>query len=237
MNERLANGLRPLTFTPHYTKHAEGSCLVQMGNTWVVCTASIEDKVPPFLQNQKTGWVSAEYAMLPRSTHTRNQRESRSGKPSGRSLEISRLIGRALRASIDTKLLGERSILIDCDVLQADGSTRIASINGGFVALGLAVRQLIKQEKIKNNPIRSNVAGLSLGYKNGQLLMDLDYEMDANCDVDMNIVMLSNKDLVELQGTSEKKPFSVQKAHELLNVAAQNIDYVFEKQNDVLNHA
>ena len=234
-SERNNVGIRPISIEPNYTQHAEGSCLIKTGQTWVLVTASVEEKVPPFLLGKSEGWVTAEYAMLPRSTHTRNKRESRSGKPSGRSLEISRLIGRALRACIDTKALGERSITVDCDVLQADGGTRIASINGGYVALQLAIQKLIASGKLKQNPITSSVGGISLGIKNNEIIADLDYDLDSSCDVDMNIVMLENGEIVEMQGTAERGTFSTDQAAQMLDKAKEVLPSIFEAQNKAIN--
>jgi ribonuclease PH len=204
-----------------------------MGNTWVLATASVEEKVPPFLEGKKTGWITAEYSMLPRATHTRKRRESTAGRPDGRSQEIQRLIGRALRACIDTTLLGERTITIDCDVIQADGGTRIASINGGFVALAFAVRWLAEKKKIATSPVKSAVAGISVAMKSGEVLVDPDYDEDSTCDVDMNLVMLEGGRLVELQGTGEGGTFSPKESQEMLQRAMPAISKVIELQRNV----
>ncbi len=224
-------GLRPVTFEPNYVLRGEGSCLVKMGQTWVLTTASVEERVPPFLIGKDRGWVTAEYAMLPRATHTRSRRESTAGKPSGRSQEIQRLIGRALRASVDLSSLGERTITIDCDVLQADGGTRAAAINGGFISLAMAVAWLQKQRKIATSPIKSAVAAISLGLKNDKLLLDLDYQEDSTCDVDMNVVMLENGRFVELQGTGEAKTFSQDDMQKMMTEAQKAIRRIIEFQH------
>jgi ribonuclease PH len=228
-------GLRPISFEPKFIKYAEGSCLVRMGDTWVITTASIEEKVPPFLEGKGSGWVTAEYSMLPRATHTRSRRDSTSGRPTGRSQEIQRLIGRALRAALDVKLLGERTITIDCDVIQADGGTRIASINGAFISLALAVRWLQKNGKIATSPIKSAVAGVSLGLKKDEILLDLDYNEDSSCDVDMNVVMLENQRIVEMQGTAEGATFTAEQSQEMLQRAAVAIDRIMNAQRAALN--
>ncbi|MCB0309094.1 MAG: ribonuclease PH [Bdellovibrionales bacterium] len=234
-HKRDNHSLRPIEFIPHFTKHAEGSCLIKMGDTWVLTTASIEDRVPPFLDKQGSGWVTAEYSMLPRSTHTRTRREATSGKQSGRTQEIQRLIGRSLRSCIDLKLLGERTITIDCDVLQADGGTRMASINAGFVSLVLAVKSLQKKGKLAHSPVKNAVAGISLGMKNNTVLVDLDYQEDSTCDVDMNFVFLDNKKIVEMQGTSERAPFSSEHASSMIKNAMETIDQIFQGQQKVLS--
>jgi ribonuclease PH len=234
---RKMTELRPIQFETNYVKHAEGSCFVKMGDTWVLCTASIEDKVPPFLEKKGEGWVTAEYAMLPRATHTRTRRESTTGKPSGRSQEIQRLIGRALRACVHPKLLGERTITIDCDVLQADGGTRTASINGGYVALALAIQGLKKTGQITTQPIHSFVAAVSLGIKEGEILLDLDYNEDSSCDVDMNVVMLDANRIVELQGTAEKIPFTQTQALKMVEMASKGITDILKLQKSALEKA
>lgn len=223
-------GLRPLILESGFIQHAEGSCLIRMGQTWVLTTASVEEKVPPFLDGKGKGWVTAEYAMLPRATHTRTRRESSQGRPSGRSQEIQRLIGRSLRACIDLKALGERTITIDCDVLQADGGTRTASINGGFVSLALAIQKLQKQDKLTSSPLQTAVAAVSLGIKNGNVLMDLDYKEDSSCDVDMNVVMLEGQRIVEIQGTAEGVAFSKEQVQNMLGHAEKAIQYIMRAQ-------
>ena len=198
--------IRPLTFEPGWNRYAEGSVLVRSGNTHVLCTASVEESVPAWLKGKQQGWITAEYSMLPRSTHTRTKRDRE--KVSGRTQEIQRLIGRALRGMVDLKKLGERSILIDCDVLQADGGTRTASITGGCVALAIALKKLVAAGKIPADTQLDTVAAISIGIKNQQMLVDLDYEEDSSCDVDMNFVITGKEGLVEVQGTAEKEPFS-----------------------------
>ncbi len=227
-------GLRPMSFETSFTTHPDGSCLVRMGNTWVMCTASVEHSVPPWLQNKNQGWVTAEYSMLPAATHSRTKREAVRGKQSGRTQEIQRLIGRALRACIDLTALGERTILIDCDVIQADGGTRTASINGAFVALALAVQKLQKNKAIATSPIKSAVAAISLGLKSGKVLVDLDYEQDSKCDVDMNFVMLEESRIVELQGTAEHAWFSAEEAQNMLAEASKAIEHIIQQQKEAL---
>ena len=205
---REANGLREIKIIRGYTLYAEGSVLIQMGNTHVLCTASVLDKVPPFLKGAGQGWVTAEYGMLPRSTHTRSDREAARGKQSGRTQEIQRLIGRSLRAVIDMEKLGERTIQIDCDVIQADGGTRCASITGAWVAMADAVSKLLAEGKLTENPLKDRVAAISVGMYKGMPVLDLDYAEDANCDADMNIVMTGSGQFVELQGTAEGQTFS-----------------------------
>ncbi|MCB0327840.1 MAG: ribonuclease PH, partial [Bdellovibrionales bacterium] len=216
---REIHSLRPLEFIPNFTQHAEGSCLVKMGKTWVLTTASIEEKVPPFLEGKKKGWITAEYSMLPRSTHTRSRREVTAGKASGRTQEIQRLIGRSLRACIDLKKLGERTIIVDCDVLQADGGTRTASINGAFVSLSLAIQTLLNKKTLSESPIVKPLSAISVGIKSENILVDLDYGEDSNCDVDMNIVMLGKDQFVEIQGTGEQETFSLQQTLAMLEAA------------------
>jgi ribonuclease PH len=227
-------GLRPISLEPNFLKHAEGSCLIKMGQTWVIATASIEEKVPPFLEGKGSGWVTAEYAMLPRATHSRTRRESVGGRPNGRSQEIQRLIGRALRAAVNLKAIGERTITIDCDVIQADGGTRVASINGGFVALALAIRWLQQKGKIATSPIKSATAGVSLGMKGGEILLDLDYNEDSKCDVDMNVVMLAKGEIVEMQGTAEGATFTMKDSQKMLERASLAIERIMEAQQKVL---
>ena len=188
--------------------HPEGSVLIEFGNTKVICNATIEEKVPPFLKGKGTGWVTAEYSMLPRSTNTRNQREASKGKVTGRTMEIQRLIGRALRSSVNLQKLGERSIIIDCDVIQADGGTRTASITGGYIALEIAVKKLIDSGKLSSSPIISKVAAISIGKVRGEILLDLDYIEDSKADVDMNIIMNDKDEFIEIQGTGEESTFT-----------------------------
>jgi ribonuclease PH len=220
---RLANALRPVTLQRGYTRHAEGSVLVSFGDTKVLCTASVEEKVPPHKRGSGEGWVTAEYGMLPRSTNTRNDREAARGKQSGRTQEIQRLIGRSLRTVFDLGALGERSILIDCDVLQADGGTRTAAITGAFVAAHDAVNWLLGQGRIGKTPIRDFVAAVSVGVVQGVPLLDLEYTEDSACDTDMNVVMTGAGGFVEVQGTAEGAPFSRAEMDKLLALAEKGI--------------
>ena len=220
---RAPNQMRAVSIKKNFTKHAEGSVLIQVGNTKVICTASIEEKVPPFLRDKNQGWVTAEYSMLPRSTHTRTTRESSRGKVSGRTQEIQRLIGRSLRTVVDMEKLGERTIWIDCDVIQADGGTRTASITGAFVAMCLALKQLKKDKKIETIPIKDYVAATSVGVLEGKKILDLDYSEDSIAEVDMNIVKTGSGGFVEVQGTAEREPFSDQDLVALLSLAHKGI--------------
>lgn len=207
-NNRKNNEMREVKVTKNYIMHPEGSVLIEFGNTKVICNATIEEKVPPFLKGKGTGWVTAEYSMLPRSTNTRNQREASKGKVTGRTMEIQRLIGRALRSSVNLQKLGERSIIIDCDVIQADGGTRTASITGGYIALEIAVKKLIDSGKLTSSPIISKVAAISIGKVRGEILLDLDYVEDSRADVDMNIIMNDKDEFIEIQGTGEESTFT-----------------------------
>jgi ribonuclease PH len=207
-NNRKNNEMREVKVTKNYIMHPEGSVLIEFGNTKVICNATIEEKVPPFLKGKGTGWVTAEYSMLPRSTNTRNQREASKGKVTGRTMEIQRLIGRALRSSVNLQKLGERSIIIDCDVIQADGGTRTASITGGYIALEIAVKKLIDSGKLASSPIISKVAAISIGKVRGEILLDLDYVEDSKADVDMNIIMNDKDEFIEIQGTGEESTFT-----------------------------
>jgi ribonuclease PH len=224
-SKRKRNQLREIKITPNVNKYAEGSCVIEFGNTKVLCTASVEEKVPPFLRGKKQGWLTAEYSMLPRATHERNIRDDKRSSPNGRGLEISRLIGRSLRAVVDLEKLGERQITIDCDVLQADGGTRCAAITGGFVALKLAIDKLLKERLISDSPINSSVCAVSCGIYKGNVVVDLDYLEDSNCDADINFVMTSDGKIIEVQGTAEKEPFSFEQLQEMyelaINVAAE----------------
>ncbi len=220
---RAANALRPVRITRHYTVHAEGSVLIEFGDTKVLCTASVEEKVPPHKRGSGEGWVTAEYGMLPRATHTRSDREAARGKQSGRTQEIQRLIGRSLRAVFDLKLLGERTIQLDCDVIQADGGTRTASITGAFVAAQDAVNGLIAQGKLTKSPIISPVAAISVGIVSGTPLLDLEYIEDSACDTDMNVVMTGASHFVEVQGTAEGAAFSRAEMDVLLSLAEKDI--------------
>ena len=208
LSQRKNNELRSIKIIRNYTKHAEGSVLIKCGDTHVICTASIEEKIPSFLKGKNQGWVTAEYGMLPRSTSTRMTREASRGKQSGRTQEIQRLIGRSLRSIIDLEMLGERTIQIDCDVIQADGGTRTASITGAYVALYDAIQNLITKGLIKNSPIVDSIAAISLGIKDSNIFLDLDYMEDSNCDTDMNIVMTGAGKFVEIQGTAEGEAFN-----------------------------
>jgi ribonuclease PH len=222
-NGRTDRSLRTIVLQPGVSKHAEGSCLAQFGDTQVLCAASVEDRVPPHVLGTGAGWITAEYGMLPRSTHDRMRREAAQGKQGGRTLEIQRLIGRALRACIDLKALGTRTITLDCDVLQADGGTRTAAITGAWVALSLAVRSLQKSGKLKANPILRSVAAVSVGMKDGVALLDLDYAEDSTAEVDMNVVATGEGSLVEVQGTAEGKAFSRQQLDGMLDLALEGI--------------
>ncbi|MGD0958856.1 MAG: ribonuclease PH [Methylomonas sp.] len=234
---RSPNQLRDIRFTSHYTKHAEGSVLVEFGDTRVLCTASVDKSVPRFLKGKGDGWVTAEYGMLPRSTHTRMDREAGRGKQGGRTLEIQRLIGRSLRAAIDLKALGENTITIDCDVIQADGGTRTASITGGFVALALAVDFMLKRHIIKKNPLHGQVASVSVGIFNGTPVLDLDYGEDSQAETDMNIVMNEAGHFIEVQGTAEGHAFRKDELNAMLELAELGIRQLLEKQYEALKYA
>jgi ribonuclease PH len=227
---RAPDELRPLSFVRGYTAHAEGSVLVGFGGTRVLCTASVEDGVPSFLRGTGQGWVTAEYGMLPRATHTRSAREAARGKQSGRTQEIQRLIGRALRAVVDLKALGERTVTLDCDVLQADGGTRTAAITGGFVALADAMDTLIERRALSANPIHGQVAAVSVGIYRGIPVLDLDYAEDSNAETDMNVVMNSGGAFVEVQGTAEGHAFRRHELDRLLDLASQGIARLHEAQ-------
>jgi ribonuclease PH len=220
---RAADQLRIVTLEPNAAKYAEGSCLVKFGDTHVLCTASLDERVPPFLRNSGSGWVTAEYGMLPRSTHTRTDREAAKGKQSGRTQEIQRLIGRALRAVVDLKAMGERQIKIDCDVLQADGGTRTASITGGYVALHLALRKLVEAGSIPGLPLTDFVAAISCGVHQGQAVLDLDYAEDSTADADSNFVLTASGKIIEIQATAEHAPFNEEQFGQLLKHARKGI--------------
>lgn len=222
-SQRANNALRPVDIIRHYTKHAEGSVLVKFGDTHVICTASVEEKVPSFLKGKNQGWVTAEYGMLPRSTGSRMDREAAKGKQSGRTQEIQRLIGRSLRAVIDLEKLGERTIHFDCDVIQADGGTRTASITGAYVALQDAITVLLKQGLIASSPIKDTVAAISVGVYKGEPVLDLDYIEDSDCDTDMNVVMTGSGGFVEIQGTAEGEPFSRDTMNAMIGLAVEGI--------------
>ena len=222
-SSRKPDQLRKIELIPHFSKHAEGSCMAKFGDTHVLCTASIDSTVPPFLRNTGKGWVTAEYGMLPRSTHDRMDREAARGKQSGRTQEIQRLIGRALRSVVDLPMLGEKQIKIDCDVIQADGGTRTAAITGGYVALYLALKQLQKSGMISKWPIREEVAAISCGIFQSTPLLDLDYNEDSKADVDANFVMTASGKIIEVQGTAEGHPFTPNDLNQLLSMAANGI--------------
>jgi len=233
---RAADALRPVRITRGYTIHAEGSVLIEFGNTRVLCTASVEEKVPPHKRGSGEGWVTAEYGMLPRSTHTRSDREAARGKQSGRTQEIQRLIGRSLRAVFDLKALGERTIHLDCDVLQADGGTRTAAITGAFVAAQDAVNKLMAQSKLSASPIRSHVAAISVGIVDGVPLLDLEYVEDAGCDTDMNVVMTGAGHYIEVQGTAEGAAFTRAEMDRLLALAEKGIAELVVLQRQALSN-
>lgn len=231
---RCLKELRPIKIPRHFIKHPEGAVLVEFGDTRVICTASVEESVPPFLRGKGTGWVTAEYSMLPRATHTRSSREAAKGKQSGRTLEIQRLIGRSLRAITDMNKLGERTIYLDCDVIQADGGTRTASITGAYVALVDAVTGLLAQGKITENPLKEAVAAVSVGIVEGEATLDLDYREDSSAEVDMNFVMTSSGRFVEVQGTAEAEPFTLEQMDAMRELAMIGIDQLFAVQQQVL---
>lgn len=234
---RQADQLREIKFTCGYTKHAEGSVLVEFGDTRVICNVSLENRVPFFLKGKGEGWVTAEYGMLPRSTHERMGREASRGKQGGRTLEIQRLIGRSLRAAIDLQALGERTITIDCDVLQADGGTRTASITGGFVAMALAIAKLVQQKAIKKNPLHGQIASVSVGIYRGAPILDLDYLEDSAAETDMNVVMNDARAFVEIQGTAEGHAFRRNEFDAMLDLADHGIRQLLEKQQQALADA
>jgi ribonuclease PH len=231
---RRPDELRTVRFTPRYTRHAEGSVLAEFGDTRVLCTASIEPKVPPFLKGKQQGWVTAEYGMLPRSTHTRTQREASKGKQAGRTLEIQRLIGRSLRAVVDREALAENTITIDCDVLQADGGTRTAAISGGYIALALAADHLVTTRRIARNPIHGQVAAISVGVYRGVPILDLDYLEDSEAETDMNVVMNDAGGYVEIQGTAEGHALQRTELDALLALAARGIEHLIAAQAEIL---
>lgn len=231
---RNTNELRQIKVTKDFNIYAEGSVLMEFGNTKVICTASVSEKVPPFLKNQGKGWLTAEYSMLPRATGERNTREAAKGKLSGRTMEIQRLIGRALRAAIDLDKLGERTITIDCDVIQADGGTRTTSISGGFIALALAIKKLLKEGIIKENPIISNVAAISVGIVNNTPMLDLKYSEDSIAEVDMNIIMNGKGEFVEVQGTGEEATYTRAQLNQLIDLAEEGIKDIIEIQNKII---
>jgi ribonuclease PH len=231
---RGAEELRSLDIIASVAPHAEGSALITMGNTHVLCTATVEEKVPGWMKGKGNGWVTAEYAMLPRATKQRTQREAVQGKQGGRTVEIQRLIGRSLRSVVNLKALGERQIIVDCDVILADGGTRCASITGGYVALAQAIRKLREQERISRDPIEAAVAAVSVGVVKGLPLLDIDYSEDSSADVDFNVVMTDQHAFVEIQGTAEKSPFTPATLDELLVLASTGLDSLFEAQKKAL---
>jgi ribonuclease PH len=236
VDQRQAADMRPVRITPNYLVTAEGSALIELGNTRVLCAASVEETVPPFLRNSGKGWVTAEYAMLPRSTVTRTPREVTKGRASGRTHEIQRLIGRSLRAVVDLDRLGERSVFIDCDVIQADGGTRTASITGAFVALGLAMSKLVEAGTLSAAPIRDYVAAISVGIVEGEILLDLAYEEDSQAEVDMNFVMTGGRKIVEVQATAEQHPFDEGQLKKMMEFAGRGIETLIARQRSVLQN-
>jgi ribonuclease PH len=233
-SQRQPSQLREVRITRNFTRHAEGSVLIEMGDTQVLCTASIEESVPGFLHGKDQGWITAEYGMLPRSTHTRSAREAAKGKQTGRTQEIQRLIGRSLRAVTDLKALGERQITLDCDVLQADGGTRCASITGAWLALWDACEQLVAKGKLAENPVREHVAAVSVGMYEGAVVLDLDYPEDSGCDTDMNVVMTGSGGIVEVQGTAEGEPFTREQMNALVDLAELGIRELIARQKAAL---
>lgn len=233
---RAAHELRPVTLTRHYTRHAEGSVLVCFGETKVLCTASVEERVPGFLKGQGKGWVTAEYGMLPRATHTRSDREAARGKQGGRTLEIQRLIGRSLRSVMDMEAFGERTLTLDCDVLQADGGTRTAAITGAYVALKDAITTLMKQGVLKKDPVHGAVAAVSVGIVGGQAVLDLEYSEDSQAETDMNVVMNEASAFIEVQGTAEGHAFHRHELDELLKLAEGGVRQLLQKQREALGH-
>ncbi|CUB06093.1 ribonuclease PH [Marinomonas fungiae] len=231
---RAADQLRPMKFTRNFTKHAEGSVLVECGDTKVICTATVVQGVPRFLKGKGQGWITAEYGMLPRSTHSRMDREAARGKQGGRTVEIQRLIGRSLRAALDLKKLGEYTITIDCDVIQADGGTRTASISGGFVALADAVKTLVESKKVKENPIVSQIAAISVGVYQGTPVLDLDYPEDSSAETDMNVIMNDKGGFIEIQGTAEGAAFGDEHMMGMLAVARKGINEIMAMQREAL---
>ncbi len=233
-SQRQPDQLRAVKITRNFTRHAEGSVLIEMGDTRVLCTASVEESLPPFLRGKGQGWVTAEYGMLPRATHTRSAREAAKGKQTGRTQEIQRLIGRSLRAVTDLKALGERQITLDCDVLQADGGTRCASITGAWIALYEACDKLVQAGKLPANPVRDHVAAISVGIYQGSPVLDLDYPEDSNCDTDMNVIMTGKGGIVEVQGTAEGEPFTREQMNMLMDLAQMGITRLVAAQESAL---
>ena len=234
MRTKDVDELRVLKATKDFNLYAKGSVLMECGNTKVICTATVSDKVPPFLKNQGKGWLTAEYSMIPRATGERNQRESAKGKLTGRTMEIQRLIGRALRTAVDLEKLGERTITIDCDVIQADGGTRTTSITGGYIALALAMKKLVAEGVLAENPIISNVAAISVGIVNGTPVLDLKYTEDSAAEVDMNVVMNGEGKFVEVQGTGEEATYTRKELNEMLDLAEKGLKEIMELQNRII---
>ena len=228
---REPDQMRPVIFTPNYTKHAEGSVLAEFGDTRVLCTASVESRVPPWMRGAGHGWVTGEYGMLPRSTHSRSGREAARGKQGGRTMEIQRLIGRSLRAATDLDALGERTVTLDCDVLQADGGTRTAAISGAYVALLIAMQKICKDRQLKTNPVHGQIAAVSVGIYKGVPVLDLDYEEDSQAETDMNVVMNEAGRFVEVQGTAEGHAFTREELDTLLELASAGVSEIIEAQN------
>ncbi|WP_032115807.1 ribonuclease PH [Candidatus Arsenophonus nilaparvatae] len=231
---REANQVRPIKITRQYTKHAEGSVLIEFGDTKVLCNATIEEGVPRFLKGQSQGWITAEYGMLPRATNSRNIREAAKGKQTGRTMEIQRLIARSLRAAVDLKQLGEYTITLDCDVIQADGGTRTAAISGSCVALTDALNKMVTEGKLKKSPLKSMVAAVSVGIVDGKPICDLEYIEDSAAETDMNVVMMDNGKMIEIQGTAEGEPFSHEELLSLLSLAKNGLQIIFTAQKDAL---
>ena len=232
---RTAGQIRPVSFTRNFTCHAEGSVLVEFGNTKVLCNATVDEGVPRFMKGEGRGWVTAEYSMLPRATHTRSHREAAKGKQSGRTLEIQRLIARSLRAAVDLKMLGENTIVVDCDVIQADGGTRTASISGACVALADALSHMRSKGIIKTNPMKCMIAAVSVGVFEGVPVVDLEYAEDSKAETDMNVVMTDTGKLIEVQGTAEEEPFSFEEMYEMMELAKRGIREIFDHQKAALN--
>jgi len=232
-DKRANDEMRLIKITDDFVKYPEGSVLIEFGETKVICNATVNESVPPFLKGTNTGWVTAEYSMLPRSTHSRNVREAQRGKLSGRTHEISRLIGRSLRSSVNLEMLGERSIILDCDVIQADGGTRTASISGAFIALNKAIKKMIERGDIEQNPINEGVAAVSLGLVNDELLLDLNYEEDSGAQVDMNLVGTKSGKIIEIQGTAEESPFERGKVSDMLELGFKGLEVIFAAQKKI----
>ena len=234
---RGLNQLREIKITPNYIIHPEGSVLIEFGNTKVICTATVQDGVPPFLRNSGKGWLTAEYSMLPAATNERNMRESAKGKLTGRTMEIQRLIGRALRTAVDLDSLGEKTIMLDCDVIQADGGTRTASITGAYVALAIACKRVLKDGKIKRDVLKENVAAISVGIVDRKAMLDLKYTEDSAAEVDMNVVMNKKMELIEVQGTGEESTFSRGELNAMLDFAEKGLKEIFELQDKAIEEA